>query len=87
MTSVTESYENDYYILTPKECTLIYKIFETDAGVELLQLWEKKVLNRVVANPEEGANWAFYKEGQHSILKSIGLAYRIEAGRKDDPNL
>ena len=68
---------NDYYILTEEESKLVHEIFSCDQGTKLLKLWEDKHLNRMIADPMESSNMAFFRQGQHDALKNIAIAYTL----------
>lgn len=48
---------------------LTSKVFETDIGKELLQLLTDQFLHAAVADPQNPASYAYWREGQNSLIR------------------
>ena len=50
---------------------LILRVFGTDEGQKLLAWWRENLLEQPVAVPGSTPDFAFYREGQNSVVRDI----------------
>lgn len=55
---------------------LLNDVFNSEQGRQLIKLLERKYICAPVANPTHDANYAYFREGQNSIIRRFILALK-----------
>lgn len=50
---------------------MTHSVFATDEGQTWLKEISKTTINKTVADPEKSSQWAYFREGQNSVIRSI----------------
>jgi len=76
--SIKEEHEKKLSENTNKLSQLICNVFNTSSGKELLEFLVDQFLYKTVASPQDAASYAYFREGQNSLVRQFLKAVNEE---------